>query len=357
MPHTSLSDDDLAPRVAQLLEDGNVVGWFQGRMEFGPRALGNRSILADPRRSDMQEKLNLKIKFRENFRPFAPAVLEERVTDCFQLTESSPYMLLVAQVQDTLRVEGELEAAPSMMARLKQRRSTLPAITHVDYSARVQTVSSQDNPRFHRLLSAFEQRTGCPVLVNTSFNVRGEPPVCTPEEAYRCFLRTDMDYLVLGNILIAKTATTDTAPRNGGLSRDRGTETDTTSNESRPAMRKFGLTLGIAFFLLGSLLDFRHRAAGRPLQSIATLLLLLAGFAPGWLRFVYRPWMRLARFLGTISSAILLAILFCLVVTPLGWLQRLFGKRPLDLRSRTTDASYWERRSIDPDPARYEKQF
>jgi len=353
VPHTALSDDDLAPRVAELLEDGNVIGWFQGRMEFGPRALGNRSILADPRRSDMQEKLNLKIKFRENFRPFAPAVLEERVADCFQLTESSPYMLLVAQVQDTLRIEGESAPAAGMMARLKQRRSTLPAITHVDYSARVQTVSEEENPRFYGLLTAFERRTGCPVLVNTSFNVRGEPPVCTPEEAYRCFLRTDMDYLVLNNVLIAKSEMTDSASR----SRDFGERKPAVVNESRPTLRKFGLTVGIAFFLLGSILDFRHRAAGRPFQSLGTLLLILAAFAPSWLRFVYRPWMRLAKFLGTISSAILLTILFCLVVTPLGWLQRLFGKRPLDLRSRTTDASYWERRSTDADPTRYEKQF
>ncbi len=205
VPHEELVEDELMSRVAKLLEDGNVIGWFQGRMEFGPRALGNRSILGDARSSGMQETLNLKIKFRESFRPFAPSVLRERVADCFALNNSSPYMLLVAPVKESLRLDGESkEVGDDFMARLKTRRSTLPAITHVDYSARVQTVAAQDNPRFHRLLGEFEKNTGCPVLVNTSFNVRGEPPVCTPEEAFRCFMRTEMDYLVLGNFLLDK---------------------------------------------------------------------------------------------------------------------------------------------------------
>jgi carbamoyltransferase len=204
IPHVELPDDQLMSQVAGVLEEGKVVGWFQGRMEFGPRALGNRSILADPRRPDMQAKLNLKIKFRESFRPFAPAVIEERASDCFELSGASPYMLLVAPVAEALRVNGQTEAPIDFMSRLKTRRSTLPAVTHVDYSARVQTVARDDNPRFHQLLSEFEKRTGCPVLVNTSFNVRGEPPVCTPEEAYRCFMRTEMDYLVLGNFLLDK---------------------------------------------------------------------------------------------------------------------------------------------------------
>jgi carbamoyltransferase len=204
IPHVAHSDDELMSRVARLIEEGKVVGWFQGRMEFGPRALGNRSILGDPRRSDMQEKLNLKIKFRESFRPFAPSILEERVNDCFELNAPSPYMLIVAPVNETLRVNEQNQDSADFMTRLKKRRSTLPAITHVDYSARVQTVALADNPRFHRLLSEFETRTGCPVLVNTSFNVRGEPPVCTPEDAYRCFMRTEMDYLVLGNLLLDK---------------------------------------------------------------------------------------------------------------------------------------------------------
>ncbi|HEV2843030.1 MAG TPA: carbamoyltransferase [Chthoniobacterales bacterium] len=206
IPHEEMAEDDLMPRVAKLLEEGKVIGWFQGRMEFGPRALGNRSILGDARSPEMQETLNLKIKFRESFRPFAPSVLHERVGDCFELNQATPYMLLVAPVKESLRLNGRAEAAGGdFLARLKVPRSTLPAITHVDYSARIQTVAVEDNPRFHRLLSQFEKNTNCPVLVNTSFNVRGEPPVCTPEDAFRCFMRTEMDYLVLGNFLLDKT--------------------------------------------------------------------------------------------------------------------------------------------------------
>jgi carbamoyltransferase len=205
IPHEELSEDDLMSSVATLLDQGKVIGWFQGRMEFGPRALGNRSILGDARSSEMQETLNLKIKFRESFRPFAPSVLAERVGDCFELNAASPYMLLVAPVRESLRSdESGKQPKGDFLARLKTPRSTLPAITHVDYSARVQTVAAEDNPRFHRLLSEFEKSTGCPVLVNTSFNVRGEPPVCTPEDAFRCFMRTEMDYLVLGNFLLSK---------------------------------------------------------------------------------------------------------------------------------------------------------
>jgi carbamoyltransferase len=206
IPHEEMNEDELMARVARLLEEGKVIGWFQGRMEFGPRALGNRSILGDARSPGMQETLNLKIKFRESFRPFAPSVLRERVGDCFELNQASPYMLLVAPVRESLRLNGLGEGAGGdFMVRLKTPRSTLPAVTHVDYSARIQTVAAEDNPRFHRLLSEFERKTGCPVLVNTSFNVRGEPPVCTPEEAFRCFMRTEMDYLVLGNFLLDKT--------------------------------------------------------------------------------------------------------------------------------------------------------
>jgi carbamoyltransferase len=205
IPHEELDEDELMARVANLLEQGKVIGWFQGRMEFGPRALGNRSILGDARSPEMQETLNLKIKFRESFRPFAPSILQERLGDCFELNQASPYMLLVGPVKKSLRLNGQSEGAgDDFLARLKRPRSTLPAITHVDYSARIQTVAGEDNPRFHRLLSEFEKNTGCPLLVNTSFNVRGEPPVCTPEEAFRCFMRTEMDYLVLGNFLLDK---------------------------------------------------------------------------------------------------------------------------------------------------------
>jgi carbamoyltransferase len=198
-------DDELADHVADLMIDGRVVGWHQGRMEFGPRALGARSILADPRRRDMQSKLNLKIKFRESFRPFAPSVLRENVAEYFELDHDSPYMLLVAPVRRERRVVPSGDQAKLRGTdKLTVARSDLPAITHVDYSARVQTVRQEENPPYFALLKAFERKTGCAVLINTSFNVRGEPIVCTPEDAFRCFMRTDMDHLVLGNYVLDK---------------------------------------------------------------------------------------------------------------------------------------------------------
>jgi carbamoyltransferase len=193
-------------KTADLIAKGNVVGWFQGRMEFGPRSLGNRSILGDPRNPEMQKKLNLKIKFREGFRPFAPAVRLEDKDEYFELNSSSPYMLLVAPVKAVLRkLVPENYGSLPMMQRLYVERSSLPAITHVDFSARVQTIDAKTNSDFWNLLTEFKSQTGCGVLVNTSFNVRGEPPICTPEDAYKCFMRTEMDYLVIGNYLLSKT--------------------------------------------------------------------------------------------------------------------------------------------------------
>ena len=174
-------------------------------MEFGPRALGSRSIIGDPRSAKMQSVMNLKIKYRESFRPFAPSVLAERVSDYFEQQSASPYMLIVAPVQEQLRIPLTAEQQALFgIEKLMLKRSELPAITHVDYSARVQTVHKETNPRYYRLLEAFERRTGCAVLINTSFNVRGEPIVCTPTDAYRCFMRTEMDYLVIENFLLEK---------------------------------------------------------------------------------------------------------------------------------------------------------
>lgn len=197
-----LSEKEMISRTAELLAEGRVVGWFQGRMEFGPRALGSRSILGDPRSEKMQKTLNLKIKYRESFRPFAPSVAVEKVQEYFELDRPSPYMLLVADVAHRLRKSVDL--AVEGLDKLYQIRSELPAITHVDGSARIQTVDRHTNPRYHALISAFERRTGCPVLINTSFNVRGEPIVCTPEDAWRCFMRTDMDVLVMDRFVIEK---------------------------------------------------------------------------------------------------------------------------------------------------------
>jgi carbamoyltransferase len=201
-----LEPDALLDFTVELLKTEKVIGWFQGRMEFGPRALGNRSILGDARSQKMQSVMNLKVKFRESFRPFAPIVRRERVADYFELDTESPYMLLVAPVKKELC----REVSPDVkgLDRLKEIRSTLPAITHVDYSARIQTVTRTGNPLLYDLLLRFEQATGCGVLVNTSFNVRGEPIVCTPDDAYRCFVNTEMDYLIMGSFVIERTAQT-----------------------------------------------------------------------------------------------------------------------------------------------------
>ena len=200
-------DDEatLLDRTARALADARAVGWFQGRMEFGPRALGNRSILGDPRNPEMQKTLNLKVKYRESFRPFAPSVLAEDVQDWFELDQPSPYMLLVADVAKRHRIETNgADGTLAGIDKLKALRSAVPAVTHVDYSARVQTVHRETNPRFHALLRAFKQQTGCPVLVNTSFNVRGEPIACTPDDAFRCLMGTEIEMLVIGNCILQK---------------------------------------------------------------------------------------------------------------------------------------------------------
>ena len=203
--YTVLSDEDVIARTVDAIVDEKAVGWMQGRMEFGPRALGGRSILGDPRSPTMQKTLNLKVKYRESFRPFAPSVRREDVAEWFDVDVDSPYMLLVGDVLDRHRLPlGAGEAALFGIARLNVPRSGIPAVTHVDYSARVQTVHRDTNPRYWELLSAFKQRTGCPVLVNTSFNVRGEPIVCTPEDAFRCFMGTEIECLVVGNCFLRK---------------------------------------------------------------------------------------------------------------------------------------------------------
>lgn len=200
-----LEGQALFDKVAEHLSQEKIIGWFQGRMEFGPRALGGRSILGDPRSPSMQSKMNLKIKFRESFRPFAPAVMREHVSEYFELDSDSPYMLLVAPVRKERRLAmTESQEKLFGIAKLNVPRSDIPAVTHVDYSARVQTVEKEAHPTFYKLLAAFKQRTGCPVLVNTSFNVRGEPIVCTPKDAYTCFMRTEIDCLVVNNYLMLK---------------------------------------------------------------------------------------------------------------------------------------------------------
>lgn len=202
---TTVDGADLIEQTARALASGHAVGWHQGRMEFGPRALGNRSILGDPRSPTMQKALNLKVKYRESFRPFAPSVLRERVADWFELDTDSPYMLLVADVKsERCRKMSEAEVALFGIDKLNVQRSEIPAVTHVDYSARIQTVHEETNPLYHALISRFDALTGCPVLVNTSFNVRGEPIVCTPEDAFRCFMGCEIEFLAVGNCILRK---------------------------------------------------------------------------------------------------------------------------------------------------------
>lgn len=199
-------EEELVQLSAKLLSDGNVIGWFQGKMEFGPRALGNRSILADARNTEMQKKLNLKIKYRESFRPFAPCVLEEDAREYFDIKIFSPYMLFTAQVKkERLNINNKKTSDSDLIETVNEKRSDIPAVTHVDYSARIQTVSKTTNTKFYSLLIEFKKQTGCSLLVNTSFNVRGEPIVCSPEDAYSCFMNTEMDYLVINNFIFDKT--------------------------------------------------------------------------------------------------------------------------------------------------------
>ena len=205
IPYTLLMDEEIPDRIADLIAVQKVIGWFQGRMEFGPRALGSRSILGDARSPKMQETMNLKIKFRESFRPFAPSVLKERAADYFEIDRESPYMLLVAPVKKEIRREmSDEERRLSGLDKLRVVRSSIPAVTHTDYSARLHTVNKDANPLYHQMIARFDEKHGCPVIINTSFNVRGEPIVCTPEDAYLCFMRTNMDYLIMGNFLIEK---------------------------------------------------------------------------------------------------------------------------------------------------------
>ncbi|MBU1125646.1 MAG: carbamoyltransferase [Candidatus Omnitrophica bacterium] len=204
-PYRRLEKDQIAEVVAGLIAESNVIGWFQGRLEFGPRALGSRSIIGDARNKEMQTKMNLKIKFRESFRPFAPTVLNEYLPEWFELTQESPYMLLVSAVKEDRRSPiRDAEKSLQGFEKLKAPRSQIPAVTHVDYSARIQTVKRRDNPLYYDMIEAFRKRTGCPVIINTSFNVRGEPLVCTPQDAYKCFMRTEMDYLIMGEFLLDK---------------------------------------------------------------------------------------------------------------------------------------------------------
>jgi len=367
IPYRQLEDSEVIKETAALLTQGKVIGWFQGRMEFGPRALGSRSILGDPRSPEMQRKINLKIKFRESFRPFAPSVLEEALPEYFKLDRPSPYMLLVAEVAENKRRPlSKKDRQLRGLDKLNVVRSEIPAVTHVDYSARIQTVNEKSNKRFYALLKEFEKQTGCPLLVNTSFNVRGEPIVCTPQEAYNCFMRTEMDYLVMNNYLLDKKeqpATESETAREKQKNKNRSIERETAAiNKSkfndRAEWKKFGIGLSIILAVLGTLQWVRGITLFSVFYLIAVLTLMSVLSVPIVLKPLYISFSYIGFALGWIMTRIILSTLFFLILTPLSLISRLFGKKYLHLEFKKNKATHWkERQEQNASKKHFEKQY
>ncbi len=339
-------DGESVETAADLLARGQVVGWLSGRMEFGPRALGGRSILGDARDPSMQSRLNLKIKFRESFRPFAPACLEADAGDYFELDRPSPYMLLVAPVRPERR-RPPAEAAPRPSPAVPPvARIDIPAVTHVDYSSRVQTVSRETHPRFHALLEAFKRRTGCGVIANTSFNVRGEPIVCTPADAYRCFMRTGMDALVLEDLVLFKheQSALEESPADDPWAVE---PPDRATHRARGGARRFGVAMAAVLGTAGAVALWRGRAAGPYLAGAGALLLAAALLAPRVLGPVERAWLALAGGAAAGFARVALTLVYLLVVTPTGLVRRMLGIDALELRADRDAPTYWAR--VEPD--------
>ncbi len=367
IPHTRLDEDELCNEVANLLTEEKVVGWFHGPMEFGPRALGSRSIIGDARSPKMQETMNLKIKFRESFRPFAPSVLQESASEYFEIDRPSPYMLLVAPVKNKIRRQTtKEEESLSGLDMLKAVRSDIPAVTHVDYSARIQTVHSAANPAYHKMIQQFEEKTGCPVVINTSFNVRGEPIVCTPEDAWLCFMKTNMDYLALGNFLLDKK---EQKPFENDMNRRKGFKpargkadwisADNQKDSDTKELRKYGIVMAVALSAAGGLLSWRSGDLHCIFFAVAAAFLLAGLAAPAALKPVYRAWMMLAHAMGWIMTRAILIAAFFVILTPIGLLLRLCGRDILDVKLDVTgQGSYWKKRDAEHAQQRdYEKQF
>lgn len=336
----------IVPRTAELLAEQRVVGWFQGRMEFGPRALGSRSILGDARSPAMQSVMNLKIKFRESFRPFAPIVPVEQVSEYFQLDRPSPYMLIVAKVVDILRRPVPVEAKG--LKRLIHPHSTIPAVTHVDYSARVQTVDASVHPRLHQLLTEFGRLTGCPILVNTSFNVRDEPIVESPLDAYRCFLKTEMDVLVMGSFLLWR----DQQPKIKddtlkGAKPTRFSLPEPPPLKDRPSeWRKFALIWSLAAVLLTGLLFRKGQISRSSKELVLAIVVPLLAFAlvrPSIARWPYRWVMTGAFYLGWPLRTLLLHLFYLIVLTPFALVVRMSGRSPLELKPELAQGTFWKR--------------
>lgn len=332
-----LAEEEVLERAVEMLGDGKVIGWCQGRMEFGPRALGNRSILADPRRVEMQSRINQSVKFREGFRPFAPAVLAGRAGEFFNLEGVSPYMLLVAPVAEGVRKATGAEEEG--FGRLKVERSELPAVTHVDYSARVQTVDGEANPLFYRLIKRFGEVEGCPVLVNTSFNVRGEPVVCSAEDAVRCFARSGLDALFVGGVLVERGELPEGSEC--GEERKRSEFSDALEvalKEKRLEWVKFSASFGVMLGLLWALVLRGDSPAWWGLS--APLVLVVAALASrGWARWFYRTGMTVLMHVGHRVGKVLLGVVWLFFVVPIGVVMRLLRKDLLDVK----DGGRWKR--------------
>jgi len=358
-----LEGNTLIDRVAELLSQQKIVGWFQGRMEFGPRALGNRSILGDARGTEMQSVLNLKIKFRESFRPFAPIVRRERASDYFDLEEESPYMLLVAPVREAIRFKRP--DGVQGLGLLRHARSSIPAVTHVDYSARIQTVTRGNNPRLYSLLEQFERLTGSGVLVNTSCNVRGEPVVCSPEEAWRCFANTEMDALAIGDCLVLRSAQPSLETRQPRRNARESLEAEHASaRDNGPRLKerpgewqKFALVWTLAVGLASVWFLLRGRLGKLAFCMIETVLagaLIWCLVQPRRFRSLYRSGMTLSYHVGQLLGRVMLTFFYVLILTPLGLMLRIAGKDLLNLKITPGATSYWQKARA---PRGFQQQF
>ena len=346
-----LNGNDSSKRAAQVIAGGKVLGHFQGRMEYGPRALGNRSILGDPRSETIQSTINLKIKFRESFRPFAPAVLADYVSEYFDLDRESPYMLLVSALKkDKQLVISSQEKELRGLDKLRIKRSVVPAITHVDYSARIQTVSKESNPLFYDLINEFFKLTACPVIINTSFNVRGEPIVCTPADAYKCFMRTNMDYLIIGSFFLDK--------EKQGVFEIKPEKLDKKQTDLKE-IKKFGIILTVLFLAIGSihLLKGNIKIFGL-LSALGVLFLIMRSWLTGWLIPLHIIFTKITQALGWFNTRLVLAIIFYFFLTPFGLLARVFRRYSLGEKIEKNKRSYWLEKAVaEDDITKYEEQF
>ncbi len=368
-----LSDEHaVCERTAQLLADEKVVGWMQGRMEFGPRALGSRSILADARSTDMQRVLNLKIKFRESFRPFAPAVLDERTDDYFEMPrgQRSPYMLLVGDVARARRKEIPTGSEPHGLDKLHVSRSEIPAVTHVDNSARVQSVDDVRHPKFAALLRAFNEATGCPLVINTSFNVRDEPIVCTPQDAYACFMATGMDALVIESFLLLKDEQPDAArpptsreieaPTSGWSSSGDTSFVEIPDDPTPRQLRIFGgglVVIAVGLLAVALMLATRSLLFWRTFAAAASGLAVVYLVFPSLRRSILRTWMQVTYPLSWFGSQLSMGLSYYLVLSPIGFCMRLFGRDPMQRHVDREAATYWCDRPPPPERDRYLRQF